>query len=109
MKPILLVLVLLSLTANAQTDAPFTLVCHYGTGQQTYLTVKVDPANKTANGLIADIGDTEIRWLSKTGENQTWFFVDRYSGQIRVSTTASPTATTHEMTGACVKASDRKF
>jgi hypothetical protein len=97
---------LASFGANAQADAPFTLVCHY---DGIYLTVKVDPAGKKVNGLIADIGETEITWLYKGGDLQTWFIIDRYSGQIRVSTTASPTATSRDSTGSCVKASERKF
>jgi len=80
------ILLLGSLTANAQDNPRFNLICHAdrgGIALDTYL--YVDPERATVNGEPASITDEEITWRRETEGTEFRYSVNRKSGAMSVT------------------------
>jgi catabolite regulation protein CreA len=105
------ILMLTSLSVNAQTGAPFTLVCHVGkdsTGYQDF-NIHVDPKMKTVAGHPATITEGEIKWVVTNDEDTTATTINRYTGSANTSAQNKKTGNIVNVPGTCVKATERKF
>ncbi len=79
------ILLLASLTVNAQSSTRFTLVCHPdrgGIALDTYL--YVDPDNSTVNGDPATITDGEITWRRENSGSEFRYSVNRKTGAMSI-------------------------
>jgi hypothetical protein len=100
-----------SLSANAQTDAPFKLVCHVGNDKIGYQDriVEVDPKASMVGSNRATITEGEIKWTVETDEQTITTTISRATGAQYVSGVNIRSGDIVSLTGACIRSTERKF
>lgn len=105
-------LLLASLTAGAQSNAPFTLICQYAKpeGGNQDATFYVNPGSSTVNEYPATITDDEISWKIDTGKFISETNINRYTGKITFVGIEEPSGRRGPViSGTCTRATERKF
>ena len=100
-----------ALSVNAQTDAPFTLVCHVGNDKIGYQDrkVEVNPKASMVGSNRATITETEIKWTVETDERTMTTTISRATGMQLVSGVNRKTGDIVSLTGTCIRATERKL
>jgi hypothetical protein len=95
-----------SMSVNAQTETPFTLVCHVGNDKIGYQDrkVEVDPKASMVGNNHATITKGEITWTVETDEQTITTTISRYTGAIYVSGVTRDTGDIVDMSGTCIRA-----
>jgi hypothetical protein len=100
------------MTANAQTKAPVTLICHSGNDVIGYRDgeIHIDPRNSTVNGYPATITAVEVRWTIEANGSRFTYTINRYTGTMVMNSLVIATGfRPAPVPGTCVAANERKF
>ena len=103
-------LLLTSLSVNAQENPRFTLVCHPdrgGIALDTHL--YVDPGSSTVNGNAATITVEEITWRRESAGSESRYSVNRKSGAMTiVASDVRSGKTLYTDSGTCVSGAEHE-
>ena len=104
------VLSIVLLAAPIAAEAAYTVVCRVPMGTAIRdISISLDPAASTANGVAAVFSDAEIRWDEDYPDRklQLHYNLNRYTGLLAL--TSKSEGNVLNLTGTCEAATTRKF